>query len=183
MRGGPADLRFRPLTETDARAIVGWRYDGPWAVYDARPDDLAEILAGLATSVAAVDADGALVGFLVFGAGAQVLGGRRAGLYSPDALDVGLGLRPNLVGRGMGAGFVEAGLVWARGHLDPAPTRFRLSVAAWNERAIRAYQRAGFKQGPRFVSATGGTETAFLLMTAPWPLAPSDAPAGGRCVP
>lgn len=183
MNPRPDGRRFRPLTEADARAIAGWRYDGPWAVYDAGPDDLAEMLAGLAHSVAAVAAAADLVGFLVFGAGAEVAGGRRAGLYPPIALDVGLGLRPDLVGRGGGTAFVRAGLAWACRHLDPTPTRFRLSVAAWNIRAIRAYEGAGFARGARFGSASRGTATEFLLMTAFPSIVCRDVPDVGQCVP
>lgn len=86
----------------------------------------------------------------------------------------------------MGAGFAAAGLSWARRHLDPSPARVRLGVAAWTERAIRAYERAGFARGARFRSATRGAETGFLLMTAaPPPLPPDahDAPDDGQCVP
>ena len=164
---GAAPFLLRPFTEDDARALVGWRYDGPYAFYDPAAEDLPAILAELPAYAAAEDGWGALAGFFVFGAGARVPGGERAGLYPPGALDVGLGLRPDLVGRGLGAGFVAAGLAYVRGRVAPPPARFRLSVAAWNLRAVRAYERAGFRPGPRFTSPVRGKETAFLLMTTP----------------
>ncbi len=149
---------FRPLTEEDARIMIDWRYEGRAAFYDLAPEDFAEILEELTSYRAATDE-----------AGAQVPGGRDAGLYPPDALDVGLGLRPDLVGQGLGTRFVVTGLADARGCLVPPPRRFRLSVAVWNERAIRAYARAGFVPGPRCPSMVRGTETTFLLMTMPEP--------------
>ncbi len=160
---------FRPLTEEDARIMIDWRYEGRAAFYDLAPEDFAEILEELTSYRAATDEAGELAGFFVFGAGAQVPGGRDAGLYPPDALDVGLGLRPDLVGQGLGTRFVVTGLADARGCLVPPPRRFRLSVAVWNERAIRAYARAGFVPGPRCPSMVRGTETTFLLMTMPEP--------------
>ena len=91
-------------------------------------------------------------------------GGHRADVYPPGALDVGLGLRPDLVGHGLGSGFVRAGLDDLSRRVQPPPARFRLSVATFNSRAIRAYARAGFRPGPRFLSPVHGVDTEFLLM-------------------
>lgn len=157
---------FHSMREADVRAIAGWRYDGPYAFYDLAGEDVAEFLAEVGSYVAAEDERGELVGFFGFGAVGQVPGGQDAELYPPDALDVALGLRPDLVGGGLGPGFVAAGLAYAREHRSPAPTRFRLSVAAFNERAVRAYERVGFRRGPRFSSPVRGVATEFLLMLA-----------------
>ena len=59
-----------------------------------------------------------------------------------DVLDYGLGLRPDLVGRGLGLDFFRAGLEFARERYRPR--LIRLHVAAFNERAIKVYERAGF---------------------------------------
>lgn len=48
-----------------------------------------------------------LVGFFSFGAEAQVPGGD---YDNAKALDIGLGMRPDLTGKSLGLGFVEAGL-------------------------------------------------------------------------
>ena len=160
---------FRPLREDDARAMAAWRYEGPYAFYDLTSEDVDEVLAELPSYLAAVDERDQLAGFFASGPGAQVPGGQRAGLYGPDALDVGLGLRPDLVGRGLGPAFIAAGLADLRARIVPSPARFRLSVAAWNERAIRAYTRAGFRAGPRFLSPVRGVDTEFLLMETPVP--------------
>ncbi|MDQ2672203.1 MAG: GNAT family N-acetyltransferase, partial [Actinomycetota bacterium] len=71
-----------------------------------------------------------------FGEDAQVASGKRFGLYEAEpALDVGLGMRPDLTGRGLGEEFVYAGLRFARETYSPPA--FRLTVAAFNRRAIR----------------------------------------------
>ncbi len=92
---------------------------------------------------AAVDPHGELVGFFCFKRTAQVPAGFLAGAYDdPTALDVGLGLRPDLTGRGLGLDFVEAGLSLAREVFNPPS--FRLSVVAtFNQRAIAVYERTG----------------------------------------
>ena len=55
---------------------------------------------------------------------------------------IGLGMRPDWCGRGMGKRFMQTIVREAR-RRRPAD-EIDLEVMTWNERAIRAYQRAGF---------------------------------------
>ena len=160
------DFAFRAITPADVAVIVAWRYPAPYEFYDWDPaDDPAELLDPLVGCVVADDNDGSLAGFVCFGTAGQTPGGRSAGLYDEPLLDVGLGLRPDLTGRGLGLGFVNAALAIGQERFRPAG--FRLSVAAFNERAVRVYERAGFARGERFFSPVGGVETAFLVMRRP----------------
>jgi RimJ/RimL family protein N-acetyltransferase len=61
----------------------------------------------------------------------------------PPNLDYGLGLRPDLTGQGLGLEFFLAGLGFA--HERYRPEQVFLHVAAFNERARRVYERAGFR--------------------------------------
>ena len=54
-------------------------------------------------------------------------------------------MRSNIAGRGLGAEVVVAGLRFAKDAYSP-PT-FRLTVAAFNLRAVRMYERAAFDGG------------------------------------
>ena len=156
---------FRPMNEEDAREIAGWRYEAPYDFYEMTndPDDLAGLLDSERRQdyYAILSEDGEdLVGFFCFGVEAQVPGGD----YADDgAVDVGLGLRPDLTGRGLGLESFLAGLEFARRRL--APESFRLSVATFNERAIRVYERAGFWRAGVFKRQSNGEERPFLLMT------------------
>ena len=145
------------MDQPDAASIAAWKYESPYSFYDwtADADDLALLLdaetrEGRFFSV--VDGDGALVGFFEF---------------RVEATDVvvGLGLRPDLTGRGLGQQFVDAGLAFARERL--APARFRLSVATFNERAISVYERCGFQPGRTYHHATNGAVHPFLEMSRP----------------
>jgi [ribosomal protein S18]-alanine N-acetyltransferase len=78
-------------------------------------------------------------------------------------LEIGLGLRPDLTGRGLGASFLAAGLEFARARF--APKRFTLAVATFNERAIRVYERAGFSRGRVYMHWTNGAEWEFIEMS------------------
>jgi RimJ/RimL family protein N-acetyltransferase len=166
-------MRFtvRAMTIADARVMVTWRYPAPYGLYSLQPEDLDELLDPAMAYAAVNDEDGELAGFFCFGSSARVPGGERAGLYADDALDIGLGLRPDLTGRGLGAAFVETGMAYAMQRFQPVAVR--LSVATFNQRAIRVYARAGFTPVGRCVSPVGGVETEFVVMRRPIASAPS----------
>lgn len=144
------------MCEEEAQEIATWRYEPPYSFYDATADadDLVLLLGkdsreGRYFSAFAEDA---LVGLFVFKS-------------DQDDVIIGLGLRPGLTGRGLGLQFVEAGMAFAREQFGP--THFRLSVATFNERAIRVYERAGFLPLRTFDHATNGSVHPFLEMTRP----------------
>jgi ribosomal-protein-alanine N-acetyltransferase len=63
------------------------------------------------------------------------------------------------------AAFLESGLAFAQHHF--ATARFCLNVAAFNKRAIRVYERAGFVPLHTFLHQTNGGEYEFLHMVRP----------------
>jgi ribosomal-protein-alanine N-acetyltransferase len=153
-KGDEGRFRFVPMDEEKARAIAEWRYAGEYAFYDLvnDPGDLAELLesenwAGMYHAV--VDDTGVLVGFLQT-------------KCADGAVDIGLGLRPDLTGQGLGPGFVAACLGFARERFRPA--RFRLAVAAFNRRAITVYERAGFCTMGEYWQQTNGAKHQFVRM-------------------
>ena len=114
-------------------AISGWAYEPPYDFYDGQHEPVRNperFLAGPRRT------SGSLVGFYYF-----ELKGR--------ILEYGLGLRPDLTGRGHGLEFVRAGLEFGRKRFRPE--QIVLAVAAFNERAIAVYERAGFAETGRHV--------------------------------
>jgi len=152
-----AEIEVAPMTQEEAEEIAGWRYEPPYDFYDADADhrDLAELLDPIRrgdTYFSARDTRGALVGFFGF---------RREG----DVVGVGVGLRPDLTGRGLGQSLLEAGLAFARDRFGPR--RFTLAVAAFNQRAITVYERAGFVRTRSFEHETNGGLCSFVEMERP----------------
>ena len=123
-------------------------------VDDPGIDIVCELIGGVEPAgslvLAAFDEAGALVGFACFGTDARVPGFA----YDDDALDVGVGLRPDLVGRGHGVAFVRAVLELR------SPAAYRVTVAAFNARALRLCAALGFREVARF----DGPETAFVVL-------------------
>jgi len=139
MAGEPT---VRALTAGEADVIAGWRYPPPYDVYDDRGDDGAGPDA-LEVRYAIIE-DGELVGFCSFGADGRVPGGR----YPDGPLDVGIGMRPDLTGRGLGARYLAAVVGFARRELGA--TGLRVTVAELNARALRLFEVAGFRRVERF---------------------------------
>ncbi len=69
-----------------------------------------------------------------------------------NALDVGLGLRPDLTGRGMGLAFLQAILDFAKRQYET--DRFRATITAFNRRSLRIFEKAGFRPLQTFMSAS-----------------------------
>lgn len=160
------EFTFAPMTEEDARAVQAWRYEREYAVYNMEPDDpegVAEMLDRRSPHYAVRDEHGSLVGFFVFGASAGIHFPAPPALYDEDgAILVGLGLHPDLTGKGLGLAFVQAGLAFARQQF--APRSYRLFVMTFNERAIRVYERAGFERVQVVIQHSQEGERPFLEM-------------------
>ena len=145
-----ASFAIRAMTEADASAIAEWRYPGEYAFYDVDgdPRDLAELYdpARWGREYFGADGeDGALAGFFVI---------KRRGGFK----EIGLGLAPELAGRGLGGAFLEAGVAFA------APGPYVLHVAAFNARAIKVYERAGFVAVQHYEHFTNGGLHPFIRM-------------------
>ena len=150
-QGSPALYTFQPMTADNACAVLGWRYAEPYTFYNADPayfdEDLAALLDPRHHYYTLHDAAGQLCGFCCFGYDARVPGGD---YEDREALDVGLGIHPDLVGQGRGGPFLAAILDFARAEF--APPRFRATVAGFNPRSRRMFEKAGFGEAVHFLS-------------------------------
>jgi len=155
MPGIRMKFEFHPMDKAFAYAIAGWHYEDIYTFYDMNQDveDLAELLDPCHWQdhyYAVTDEQGFLVGFFSFE-------------QEQDSLVIGLGLRPDLTGRGWGQAFFEAGLEYAREKYHPKT--FVLSVATFNQRAIKVYRKAGFEDLELFEVETNAGRYEFLRMT------------------
>lgn len=130
------------MTIEYAREISTWTYEGAYAVYSFQPDpETIEELTG-GDYYVCIGEWGGLAGYFCFGAAARIPAVETE-CYPDGFLDIGLGMNPKLCGQGRGAAFLAAGMDYGRTLFSPAA--FRLTVAAFNERAMSVYRKLGFE--------------------------------------
>ena len=159
-------MQITPITEAQAREVLGWRYPPPYDFYDlanADPEPILRGMLGLTSPHYAITSDrGEFVGFCSVGPEGQVPGGD----YSKDALDIGIGLRPGSTGRGFGKLVLQQFLGFATTTYQP--DRFRATIAAFNLRSQRTFLGLGFAQTGQFQAL--GTDWVILTRAAERPI-------------
>ncbi|MCU9614898.1 GNAT family N-acetyltransferase [Caldibacillus lycopersici] len=146
---------FEIMTQEQAEEIAfKWHYDGEYSFYDMEADreDLEEFIdrKSRGNSVYSVMINKELIGFYSFHKVNEV------------TYEIGLGMRPDLTGKGEGLNFLKSGLEFAKSKLKPE--KLTLSVANFNERAIKVYQKVGFKKTNIFMQPTNGSTFEFVKM-------------------
>lgn len=134
---------FTPLTETDAREVVAWRYPPPYDCYDSPPwDDVVEQGWAIgdpvkrATEFSALRSRaGELLGFL-----------RLRLVGEPQVVLLSCGLRPDRCGHGLGQLLVAHAV--ERSAAEHPGAALALDVRPFNARAIRLYTNRGFVPQP-----------------------------------
>jgi [ribosomal protein S18]-alanine N-acetyltransferase len=154
---------FRPMNEEDAREIAAWRYEAPYDFYDMTndPEGLEKLLGPpeRRRGYYAVLSGGELVGFFCYSLGGQLPGFDYPG---DGCIDIGLGLRPDLTGKGLGLKFIRAGLQFGRRRFSLPPSG---SPSLPSTSARSGSTSAGFRRARVFGRSTNGGEHPFLLMT------------------
>lgn len=150
---------FRPMDKETAIEVANWRYAPPYDIYNATGSDSDSDSEGTLECYLdpkyhyySVWHAGELIAFRCFGPDAQVPGGD----YAADALDMGGGLRPDLTGKGLGAGLMQAAFDFAKSEFNPAA--FRATVAAFNSRAQKVCLQVGYEQVQAFYSEKFGRD-------------------------
>jgi len=134
---------FLPMDEDGARAILNWRYDAPYDPYNPDPDHVDEdvriFLDPQNAYYSITNEREDILAYCCFGPEAQVKGGD----YRADVLDIGIGMRPDLTGQVNGIKYMEATIDFGC-HMF-LPRELRVTVAAFNKRALGVCKKAGFQ--------------------------------------
>ncbi len=147
--------KFNRMTQEQAEEIAfHWHYDGEYSFYDmeADQDDLEEFInpKRRGTSMYSVMENRELIGFF------------SANKVNNHTVDISLGLRPDLTGKGIGMEFLRNGMDFIKNKYKPK--KMTLSVASFNQRAIKVYRKIGFKDTNTFMQHTNGCTYEFVKM-------------------
>lgn len=153
-------MTFVEMTAEDAAKIAEWRYSPPYHIYDFGEDDIPELTGG--SYLVCRDENevaGEPSGFACFGVSARIPTVEE-NVYTSPALDIGLGMCPDLCGKGGGRDFFAEVVGIAEKRAGGIP--LRLTVAAFNARAQKVYSRAGFVEAAQVTHRSSGE--IFIVM-------------------
>ena len=152
----------KEMSLEDAMLIANWSYPEPYEIYNLgiSKENIAELLGG---EYSAVYLDGELFGFFCTGESARIPIEPAASIYkSESAVDIGLGISPCMTGRGLGRGFLSFAIECIKQNRPNAA--LRLTVADFNERAIKAYKALGFEKTAQFIRPSDGMQFSIMLL-------------------
>jgi len=132
------EISITPMTKDFAQTISKWTYDAPYSIYNHDESFANECMDG--NHFAFTSADG-LLGYFCFGPEARIPT-IEEDAYDDNFLDIGLHMRPDLIGRKLGSKFLGLCLNYALEN-DRA-SQYRATIASFNARAINLCIRNGF---------------------------------------
>ncbi len=135
-----------PFTESMAKEVCTWHYEGVYAVYDLADWDV--IVQNCWSLADEEDREAYFLGFEELG---NLIG---FGRIQPegDHVTLGIGLRPDYCGKGFGVRYMKELLQEAiRRYPDKQIT---LEVRHFNKRAIRCYEKVGFVSVQKYMKET-----------------------------
>nr|WP_299035938.1 DUF309 domain-containing protein [uncultured Pseudokineococcus sp.] len=163
--GARLRLERRALTPQEAADVAAWRYPAPHDRHDLGPHDVPALQvrssSGRDGYEPVLDQEGCVVALVCLGVEATVPGQpHRTAAAAPDAppaggvLDVGLGVRPDLLSSGTG-GLALAALVAALAAEASPPHELRAVAREQDGRALAVLARAGLTARARFPGPGG----------------------------
>ena len=153
-------IQIRPLDDADIDEMHTWVYPPPYDLYTFAyipPEEAREFFKDPENGYFGLYGPaGDLIGFCNFGHDARVAGFD----YTEGAVDIGIGMRPDLTGLGNGAAY-------ARFVFNEAEKRFpdrplRVTIAEFNVRAQRVCLESGFRETARFERPSDGRRFVVL---------------------
>ncbi|NER84315.1 MAG: GNAT family N-acetyltransferase [Leptolyngbya sp. SIO1D8] len=150
-----------PIEKEHALTVLCWCYPSPYDCYNFDPrtfqSDLSYLLDAGNAFFVILHPLGGLEGYCSFGRDGQVPGGN----YSDEALDIGMGIRPDLIGQGRGVLYAQA--VANYGVNRYRTQQLRVTIAAFNKRAQRVWEKLGFEPVERFIKIASDQEFVILV--------------------
>jgi len=149
------DFFFRAMIQPEAEEIANnWKYDDVYSFYDISAD--AEDYADF------IDEEKRGNNYFSYYLKDELIAWYSLDVLENGNLELGLGIKPSHTGKGFGFHFVNAVMVHAASiHCVHG---FELSVASFNHRAIRVYEKVGFRIIETFMQNTNGGNYKFMKM-------------------
>jgi [ribosomal protein S18]-alanine N-acetyltransferase len=156
---GNVVLTFQKMDKECATTICGWKYPEPYDVYNITESEVTQQIDYMVydkNQFCSIYRGSELCGFISVGKDALVKGGN----YQEEAIDVGMGLKPDITGKGTGAWYVSKVVEYIIS--EHKPERIRVTIAEFNNRAIKVWLKNEFQIVQKFVG--GRNKQAFVVL-------------------
>lgn len=146
-------LEFRTPIKSDIEDILTWKYDGIYSFYDnSIQKEKIEWIESF------IDSDD---NFSIYNEQNELVG-NCSFYYIEEFFCLGVQMRPELTGKGFGTEFVRAIINFGKKKYNLS--YIDLTVAKFNKRAIKIYEKVGFKIIEEIVNTIRGNDYDFLIM-------------------
>lgn len=146
-------LEFRAPVKSDIEDILTWKYDGIYSFYDnSIQKEKIEWIESF------IDSDD---DFSIYNEQNELVG-NCSFYYIEEFFCLGVQMRPELTGKGFGTEFVRAIINFGKKKYNL--TYIDLTVAKFNKRAIKVYEKLGFKIIEEIVNTIRGNDYDFIVM-------------------
>ncbi|WP_454055224.1 GNAT family N-acetyltransferase [Clostridium sp. Marseille-Q7071] len=146
-------LEFRIPVKSDIEDILTWKYDGIYSFYDNSIQK--EKIEWIESCINSDD------NFSIYNEQNELVG-NCSFYYIEEFFCLGVQMRPELTGKGFGTEFVRAIINFGKKKYNLS--YIDLTVAKFNKRAIKVYEKLGFKIIEEIVNTIRGNDYDFLIM-------------------
>lgn len=146
-------FEVRRATISDAKEMANWEYEGEYSFYN---NNIQKEKTEWILTFPESDND-----FSVYNENNELMGNCTF-YYIEEFFCVGVQMRPDITGKGFGTEFVKAVLDFGKEKYNLS--FIDLTVAKFNKRAIKVYERLGFEIIEEFVNTIRGNDYDFLAM-------------------
>ncbi|WP_291579723.1 GNAT family N-acetyltransferase [Clostridium sp. UBA6640] len=146
-------FEFRAPIKSDIEDILTWKYEGIYSFYDNSIQK--EKIESIKRSI---DSDN---DFSIYNEHNELVG-NCSFYYIEEFFCLGVQMRPELTGKGFGTEFVRSIINFGKKKYNLS--YIDLTVAKFNKRAIRVYEKLGFKFIEEIVNTIRGNDYDFLIM-------------------
>ncbi|WP_202710289.1 GNAT family N-acetyltransferase [Sporosalibacterium faouarense] len=151
-------FKLGKLTEEAAKETCTWKYESPYEVYSSWSWE--EMIEKGEPMTNPLERDKNFLG--LYDQNHQILGFAGFSYPKENTTRIGLGLKPDICGKGIGEYFVnliinESKKRCSSGNID-------LEVLTWNKRAYKVYRKCGFKTVETYIRKTPTGNSKFHRM-------------------
>lgn len=151
------DYVIKNMNDEILREIISWRYEDKYSEYNMESYDM---LKSRGSSITKAENSN---NYLCYFKNGELIGYTNTTLKKNGDLFLGIGLAPKYCGNGLGCNILKNSIAVAKERYPNS--KITLQVRSWNERAIKCYEKAGFKFIKKdIIEDHNGIPTEFIFM-------------------